>query len=552
MNSYSGTVTSAELCSPQEGVRVTRYDLEDNIQEDIYSDSLGCFNLTGIQTGDYIIFQKEDFISKKYHYNHLPKIVRLLEDKLIGYQKKLWFRPGEHIEVYIHSSQEFSLKLYRHGLYKTLILDFGRQDACKQNVSDDYFVECGLNWQKTFEYEIPEAAVPGLYSLLLESEGQQSFALPFIVSTPQENYGKTSKLLYLASTNTWQSYNIWGGRSRYRNFEDGNSQEFELLPNSFSTLVKGCIKSLLPMKIIKLIRKISRKNSPETIIKWKFKKLTIKRPFTNCDLEGDTVFEPFTNHLAGGEWRLLAWLEREQIQYEIVSGYELHQNPKLLENYDAIILSTHCEYWSREMYEGLKHFHENRGLWIINLSGNTMYRQIEFYDDGSTRCISLSFQKSCADETQLLGVRYTDEGYATCAPYKIVLPEHWIYKGVNHNKNKYFGSLSLNQNTNPKLLRYDPGRPGSGQQGLEYGLEGLGASGWETDKISKTAPKDIKVIAKGLNKKGGADMSIREPMANRGGMFTASSLVFGACLLIDHTASLMVNNLITRALKKDS
>ncbi len=42
--------------------------------------------------------------------------------------------------------------------------------------------------------------------------------------------------------------------------------------------------------------------------------------------------------------------------------------------------------------------------------------------------------------------------------------------------------MSLNQNTTKDYVRYDPGRPG-----LEDGLEGVGASGWEVDRLSKTA-----------------------------------------------------------------
>jgi hypothetical protein len=100
---------------------------------------------------------------------------------------------------------------------------------------------------------------------------------------------------------------------------------------------------------------------------WKFDRLSIRRPFTNCSLEERSPFEPFTNHLAAGEWRLLAWLEREKIDYDMVSGAKLHRRPDLLKHYRAIILSTHCEYWTREMYEGLKFYHENQGLWVLNV-----------------------------------------------------------------------------------------------------------------------------------------------------------------------------------------
>ncbi len=259
---------------------------------------------------------------------------------------------------------------------------------------------------------------------------------------------------------------------------------------------------------------------------------------------GSTVYQPFTNHLASSEWRLLAWLERENIAYDMISGYDLHCNPRILNNYQCIVLSSHCEYWSSDMFETLKKAHNEQNLWILNLSGNTLYRQIEFFDDGSSRCISLSFQKNYADETQLIGVRFTMRDYGTCAAYKVKKPEHWAFNNIHfHPDYPYFGEQSLLQNTPKKGWSYDPGR-----LGLANGLYGAGASGWETDKLSRSAPKDCYIIASGMNKGGGADMVVREPSGSRGGMFSASSISFPAALLIDYRASQLVKNILTRAL----
>ncbi|MCW8930057.1 MAG: hypothetical protein OQL19_07475, partial [Gammaproteobacteria bacterium] len=294
----------------------------------------------------------------------------------------------------------------------------------------------------------------------------------------------------------------------------------------------------LPVKVIDIIKTMIKYQPPS----WKFKKLTIKRPYSNCLLEGSSVYLPFTNHLASAEWRLLAWLERENINYDLISGFELHKNPEVLSQYNALILSSHCEYWTREMYDAVYKSHTNNHLWLLNLSGNTMYREIEFYPDGSTRCVSLSFAQSYADESQLTAVRFSMNDYGTCAPYKILKPEHWCFKGIPINKNyPIFGEKSLLQNTLQSSNRYDPGRPG-----LASGLTGSGASGWETDKLTTTAPKDSILIAKGMNKGGGADMIIREPYGHRGGLFTASSITFGSSLLIDYTASELLKNILSK------
>ena len=544
-----GHVNSAELCAPLKDVKISCLDFNNNVVHEVFSDNKGEWKLKYIENVTKVIFSHNEFVTKTYPgQTHLPETVRLLENKLIGYQDKLWFLPGEKISLYVHSLVKYKAKLYRHGLNKEFILDLGVHNAQIQQVPDGFFVKTGVNWQTSIIYQLPKYISPGIYSLFLETETktgtktqQECFAVPMLVSTPDRLQGKNTKLLVLASTNTWQSYNLWGGRSRYRNFEDNTSQDFIEIA-SLRQKIKSDISKFLPKLVKIFLRDIFGKDNQN---QWMFKKLSIRRPFTNCALEETTPFEPFTNHLAAGEWRLLAWLERENIPYDIVSMYELHNNPDLPQHYSAIIFSTHCEYWSKAMFEAVKKYHEKNGLWILNISGNTMYREVEFFDDGSTRCVSLSFAKSCADETKLLGVRFDMSDYSTCAPFKILKPNHWAFTEIPINK-KYqvFGTSSLNQNTSKKYTKYDPGRPG-----VADGLIGMGASGWETDKLSKTAGDNFIVIAKGMNKKGGADMVISEPNGNRGGVFSASSLVFSASLLIDNIASELLKNIISRVLE---
>ncbi len=474
--------------------------------------------------------------SKYYSIGTLPDKIRLLEQSLIGYQKKLWFYPGENVCVFVNAPEEFSGVLFRHGLKKERIFDFGIYPAQQQSTPDNHFVDQGLEWNESFSYQIPKNAKPGLYSVLLSSNNE-CFAIPFIVSSLKK---QQSRLLVLASTNTWQSYNIWGGRSRYRNNEDSKTQDYISSYRLFYIRLVEWVIKFVPNGVIEWLKKIIGYHPP----KWVFKKLTIKRPFTNCLLEGDDVYQPFTNHLAASEWRLLAWLEREGFSYDLISGFELHSNSEILSNYQCLILSSHCEYWTSQMYETVNKAHNENNLWLLNLSGNTLYRQIEFSEDGSSRCVSLSFRQHYTDETQLIGVRFSMGDYGTCAPYKIKLPEHWVFNNLPiHPDYPYFGEQSLLQNTIKKSQYYDPGRPG-----LENGLCGNGASGWETDKLSSTAPKDFKLLAKGINKGGGADMVIREAVDRRGGFFSASSITFAASLLIDSTASGLVTNVLNRAL----
>lgn len=535
-----GAVYDCALCAPLENVLVELKNATGQLLERCASDGDGKWKLCKAQEEGTVLFQAEGFHSKEYSLVSLPKTVRLLEKGIIGYLDRIFYYPGEKLNCFIHSSRPYSIQLFRHGLEKVLVVDEKEYPPHIQIAPDDFFVEKGVSWNKSTDYSIPVNADPGLYSLLLKSKNYEQFAIPFLVSTPQQGSDR-NHVLVLASTNNWQTYNIWGGRSRYRNFEDGKSSDF---------VDRFCLKTTINRNLAKFLT-YSQLEYCKNLIgrgrnvkKWKLKKLSLHRPLTNCSLEGDSPFEPFNNHLAAAEWRVLAWLEKMGINYDIVSGVELHRNPGILTGYPCLLLSSHSEYWSRRMYKAVFKAHCQNHLWVINFSGNSMYREVDFFEDGSIRCVSLSFSQSCADESQLLGVRFTGDDYGSAAPYKIISPDHWVFNDAAVNpKNPFFGGLSLNQYTLPGFSRYDPGRCGD-----KNGLVGMGASGWETDKLTKTAPENIKLIAKGCNKHGGADMVVREPEESRGGMFSASSILFGGALLVDGVVSKIAENVIKRAL----
>jgi hypothetical protein len=524
---YFGIIKSAELAQPLKEV---------SIEIEFYNGKRSCFNTNKggffrficLNKVKEIIISKEGFIEKKYS-KKLPKIIRLLENHLIGYQDKLSFNPGEHIDLYVNSKYQYKAELYRHGLVKEFVLRLGTFDSFLQQVPDKHFVEYGVGWQKNTSYVLPDKLKSGIYSLMLTNTNNEKYAVPMIISSI--NAMQKSDLLVLASNTTWQSYNIWGGRSRYRNFE--------YYPDHLFSRIK--VRRSLLQKLLKKLKKIKLYIKYGANYKnWVFQKLSIQRPFTNCQLEDESVKTEFTNHLAGGEWRLIAWLEKENYDFDVIAGIDLHTNNHILEGYKAIILSTHSEYWSDKMYDNLERYHKEKGLWIINLGGNSIYRQIEFFNDQSTRCISLEFHKSHKDEVDLLGVRFTVDDYGTAAPYQILEPQHWLFNGI---ETKFFGLNSLNTFIDSKFQFYNPGHPGANNID-----KGTGASGWETDKVTEKTSNDFIIVAKGMNKNGGADMVYRAPMHNKGGVFSASSIMFGASLLIDASASLIINNLLKKVL----
>lgn len=539
-------IKNAFLNSPIEKAQVSLISHKGQILDIIYSDKNGKLEIDLLPDISYILIEKETYVSKKISLlDNNISLIRLIENEIIGYINSVSFNPGDSFPVYVHSITEYYVELIRHGITNEVIENIGTFQSCIQEVPDEFFVEFGLNWKVSFDYQLSETLKPGLYSLKLTPCSLNSlkpYYLTFGITTNKKYYGINSKLLVLLSSNNWQTYNIWGGRSRYRNFEHFNA------PKKHDSLRHLWIK-YTPDFVKNKTKRILRKKFPITIKdapnNFQFKRLSIKRPHPNCSIEDDLPNRNFTSHLAASEWRLLAWLEKNGLEYDLVSGFELHKDPALLNNYSILILNSHSEYWSKQMFSGLKNFFYSGGS-IINLSGNSIYREVEFYEDGSLRCVSLNFSETVSDESEIIGVRFTMKGYGTCAPYKVLMPNHWVFEGLNLKKGDTFGAQSLNrpQPENDKKFESDP----SSSPGLAR-LTGQGASGWETDKLSRTSPKDILLVAKGLNPhNGGADMIVREKTDKHGLLFSVSSITFVGSLLVDEVCSRIVNNVIKKIL----
>lgn len=537
-------VCDAALCAPVSLAVAECRDETGRVVRRERADRQGRFEISGVGAKAVLHVRAPGFRPKRFPVSGVPERVRLLADVPAGYHDTLWTRPGEELVLRAHLPAPTHATLCRHGLEREEVLDLGILHAQAQDVPDGNFSDAGLAWAESVRYKVPGDARPGIYSLRLECDGHLVAAVPLAVCTSATRRGTGNRLLLLVSTTTWQSYNIWGGRSRYRNFELGGHSAFLAnRPASLRARAERYVYTRFPRSFVDFLRRLLGRTGAEGGREaWRYRPLTVNRPFPHCALDQPGPHERFINHLAAGEWRLAAWLEREGVGYDVASLHELHYDPDLLDTYDAVILSTHCEYWSREMFEALRTHHEEHGLWVLNLSGNSIYREIEFLDSGATRWKGV-FHETCADEAALLGVRLSVSSYGTAAPYKVRKPRHWVFKGLDVRRGSLLGADSLNRWVPLPRPGYDPGRPGTAG-----GLRGRGASGWEADALVGTAPPDCEVVARGANPGGGAAMVVRAPAGKRGGMFSASSILFGGCLLVDDMASGVVRNVIAKAL----
>lgn len=455
-----------------------------------------------------------------------PHQFRLLPDTLLGYAWPKWVCAGERSEFRVHSAEPYSLKLYRYGFEKQLVRNLGWFDehgprATVQITPDSDYTRCGVGWNRrgyANPHHLQYVAAPdrsGLYYFHARGASGREFNFPWIVAPARPS----APAAVLASNLTWNAYNNFGGRSNYINPDE-----------------------LPPRPIVNARLELRRYTDPthQMYDAPSYAPLSFDRPepinhIAASERPTDPIEGRSACHLAPAEWRLLAWMEREGFAYDYYAESHLHDGSLDLDAYRVLILSTHPEYWTRVMFDRVRSWVFERGGRLIYLGGNGVNCEVELptpdtmvIKNGSRGLIpeglDSRFHLGGASEAGLLGVAFTDAGVMTAAPYAVVDDSHWAFEGTGLRNGDLFGRRSLHMR-----------------------CEG-GASGHETDKRSPSSPPGTRVLARGLNPDdGGAEMVYFETPGD-GSVFSAGSITYPACLLVDDPLSHVTANVLLRSL----
>ncbi|MBI3865754.1 MAG: carboxypeptidase regulatory-like domain-containing protein [Planctomycetia bacterium] len=473
--------------------------------------------------GDWrVTLSKPGFGSKRVEISlpaAAPHQFRLLSDGLLGYVWPKWSVCGTEAEFRVHSTTAYKLSLWRYGWEKQLVQDLGWFDdhgprATTQITPDGDYTQCGVGWNKIgfgsawHQQRITAPPRSGLYYFHVKNARGEFFSFPWIVQPAHP----TARVAVLTSNATWNAYNSFGGRSNYV-----NQRELLAEPTAYART------------------DLERYTRPGL---WPFEDygapLSFDRPEpANFVPEEARITDSIEGRLAcanaPGEWRLLGWLEHEGFAFDLYSETELHFGRVPLDQYGVLILNTHNEYVTKEMYFAIKDWVHHRGGRLMYLAGCGFLCEFEFLDEFTMRCR----QEERSDlrgesEACLLGVAYSHGGYRTGAPYGVLAGEHWVFEGTDLGTGDLFGLRSLNGRT-----------PG-------------GASGLELDKISPHSPANIVHLAKGQNpENSGADLVIYET-ASGGSVFSVGSLNWTLALPIDDDVSRITANVLRRFLSAAS
>ncbi|MCL6504011.1 MAG: hypothetical protein K6T86_15110 [Pirellulales bacterium] len=456
-----------------------------------------------------------------------PYHFRLLADQLLGYVWPKWVRGGEEGEFRVHSVEPYRLELWRYGRHKQHLQNLGWYDehaprAVMQITPDGDYTRTGVAWNKQgyhSKHHPQRVQAPpgsGLYYFHARTESGSFFSFPWIVA-PQR---PSAPIAVLASNITWNAYNNFGGRSNYIHAD-----------------------AFPPTPTVNARQELKRYTDPDhaTWSAREYAPLSFDRPepINHIPLE-EQIEDPIEGraacHVAPAEWRLLGWLEREGLPYDLYAETQLHQGLLPLDAYRVLVLSTHPEYWTRRMYYDVKSWVYERGGRLVYLGGNGLNCEVEMLDEqtmvvqnGESSRIwqpdfayESRFAARCESEANLLGVVFTDAGIMTAAPYRVVDARHWCFAGTGLTEGSLFGTRSLHMRC-----------PG-------------GASGHETDKMSKSSPPGTRLLAVGLNPQEGGAHVVHYTTASGGEVFSVGSICWPAALWVDEPLSRITANVLRR------
>jgi N,N-dimethylformamidase len=352
-----------------------------------------------------------------------------------------------------------------------------------QQVPNDVW-QHGCGWRSSFRLTIPNGWRSGLYSAeCVDSEGF-TFHIVFVVK-PRPT--ARSRIAVLANVNTWNAYNSYGGRSQY--------------------------------------------TTPNGLI------LSFDRPNPAASPVGSGI-----NHLARAESWVLGWLEDAGYAVDVYSDIDWDRGIPGFNDYKALVLQTHPEYWTTAMFDRLEAYLAQGGR-VLYLAGNGIYERVAYllnHTQIRLRDNPAQVRDLFRDlpvprpERAVLGVAYEGDNWTGDTSYYRPLR-------VDDKTHRFFAGTGLE---NGDLIGHD-------------GLNGA-ASGWEMDtseelpgKSPGQPPPNIQVLARGTNtgpdNNYGAQMTYYDTPAG-GWVFAAGSLTFGGSLVQDPRLQAMVRNAIDEAL----
>ncbi|MEM7346453.1 MAG: PKD domain-containing protein, partial [Chloroflexota bacterium] len=326
-----------------------------------------------------------------------------------GYASKLSVEQGDSINFHVSTEEtDYTMTVWKEGATRQLVYTTPSLTGTQYGCTEGYLPP-GCEWPVAYTLSIPSDWPSGAYTVEIPTISKGTQYIIFWVR--EDNPGSTSSVLFLSSVNTFNAYTSFGGKSVYNRASTNNEY------------------------------------SP---------KVSFNRPFR---FNGVGEYERFK------EPDLITWAENLGYTFEYATNYDLEFEPDLLSNYEVVIIGGHSEYWSRPARDQVRTF-INTGGRFMNLSGNTMWWQIRYEDNGRTLVVYKDEPDPVTNPTAntgrthepvvfdneitLLGAQWPYGGFLATAGnifqheggyggFWVQEPDHWVFDGLNLAKGDVVG-----------------------------------------------------------------------------------------------------------------
>ncbi|WP_374469974.1 N,N-dimethylformamidase beta subunit family domain-containing protein [Phenylobacterium sp.] len=294
------------------------------------------------------------------------------------YTDRLSVRPGETFTLHATAAQgPCRLTIARVGRERTEVL---RLDgvAVGDHPTPPNADRDGCGWPAALEVQVGADWASGYYDIVLtDAAGEETHH--FVCVKPPAGQRRATALLVLA-TNTYQSYNYWGGANAYSNVTGLMSGEVP-----FAQAMGEAIGVLSTQRPFPPLIVAPPADAPRLVN-------LRKRGFRERPWASDhawmvkhraSPYDGSAGFLHKWEHVFVAWAEAEGYVLDYATDYDLEVEPDLLTGYAAVLFVGHSEYWSAGEREQVERFVDEGGNAAI-LSGNTCFWKVRWEDEGRT------------------------------------------------------------------------------------------------------------------------------------------------------------------------
>ncbi|MGD1933662.1 MAG: N,N-dimethylformamidase beta subunit family domain-containing protein [Candidatus Phaeomarinobacter sp.] len=236
----------------------------------------------------------------------------------------------------------------------------------------------GCDWPEAFSFTVGDEWRSGYYDLQLTTpDGGKSHH--FICVRKAKSVPKADGVLVL-STNTYHSYNYWGGSNSYAHVEKlmaGEVNEEQSRSGAIGVLSRRrpfAQGMLVPPpgapRLINLNpRKVGEPGFPGNV-EWFME----HRP---SPYDGAACFVDKWEH------KFVAWCDEQGYELDVITDHDFERGEDVLDGYKSVFLVGHSEYWSAKGRDAVEAYVAKGGNLAV-FSGNTCYWKVRWEDDGDT------------------------------------------------------------------------------------------------------------------------------------------------------------------------